>query len=128
MATYESMKSEVRQYMLKIQELDADRNEHSLVVNTIKDLDPNRRCFRLIGGVLVERTIKEVLPAVKKNLEGIHSMIQKLTEVLKKKQEELDAYQEKYDIKPARQLDQRVKAAEQRERKAPSAKSGGVLA
>lgn len=30
-----------------------------------------RRCFRLIGGVLVERTVGEVAPAVKRNKESL---------------------------------------------------------
>jgi prefoldin subunit 2 len=34
-------------------------------------LEPKRKCFRLVGGVLVERTIEEVLPAVTKNYEGV---------------------------------------------------------
>mmetsp|Transcript_26552 Transcript_26552/g.37000 ORF Transcript_26552/g.37000 Transcript_26552/m.37000 type:complete len:145 (-) Transcript_26552:295-729(-) len=127
MAKYEQMKSEVRQYGLKIGELDSDRNEHSLVINTIKDLDPNRRCFRLIGGVLVERTIKEVLPAVQKNLEGINAMVKQLTTIMRTKQKELDEYTEKYNIRPARQLSQQVRA-QQEAREEKKGKSGGVLA
>lgn len=39
----------------------------SLVIETLKDVDPSRKCFRLVGGVLVERTVKEVLPALETN-------------------------------------------------------------
>lgn len=45
-----------------------------LVIDTLTEAskaDPNRKCFRLIGGVLVERTVKEVLPALQTNLEGV---------------------------------------------------------
>jgi hypothetical protein len=45
--------------------------DRSMVVKAIKDVDPKRRCFRLIGGVLVERTVGEVLPMVEKNLEQV---------------------------------------------------------
>jgi prefoldin subunit 2 len=41
------------------------------VIDAISKLDHSRKCFRLIGGVLVERTIAEVLPAVQKNSEGV---------------------------------------------------------
>jgi len=37
------------------------------VVKALEQLDPHRKCFRLVGEVLVERTVKEVLPAVKSN-------------------------------------------------------------
>lgn len=43
----------------------------SLVVDTLKEVDPSRKCFRLIGGVLVERTVKEVLPALENNKEQV---------------------------------------------------------
>jgi len=92
------MRTQISQLANKLQELDNDRTEHSLVVNTISKLDPNRRCFRQIGGVLVERTIKEVLPAVQKNLERIDGLIAKVTEQLKHKEKEADDYRIKYNI------------------------------
>ena len=42
-----------------------------LVIDTLKPLDPQRKCFRLIGGILVERTVAEVLPALEKNFESV---------------------------------------------------------
>ncbi len=44
---------------------------HSLVIDTLKEVDPSRKCFRLVGGVLVERTVKEVLPALENNKEQV---------------------------------------------------------
>ena len=38
-----------------------------LVEETLTPLDPDRRAFRLVGEVLVERTVREVLPVVKDN-------------------------------------------------------------
>ena len=43
--------------------------EHEGVVKSLEQLDPDRKCFRLVGEVLVERTVKEVLPAVRSNKE-----------------------------------------------------------
>ena len=34
---------------------------------TLAPLDGNRKCFRLVGDVLVERTVAEVIPAVTSN-------------------------------------------------------------
>lgn len=39
----------------------------SLVVEALKEVDSERRCYRMIGGVLVERQVKDVLPVVEKN-------------------------------------------------------------
>lgn len=37
------------------------------MITTLEKLGPERRCFRLVGDVLVERTQPEVLEAVKLN-------------------------------------------------------------
>lgn len=34
-------------------------------------MEPGRKCFRLVGGVLVERTVQEVLPALRSNAEKV---------------------------------------------------------
>lgn len=33
--------------------------------------EPYRKCFRLVGGVLVERTVKDVVPALQTNRDGV---------------------------------------------------------
>ena len=38
-----------------------------MVTDALKAVEPTRRCFRMIGGVLVERTVGETLPAVEGN-------------------------------------------------------------
>ena len=40
----------------------------------MKPLDGNRKCFRQIGEVLVERTIAEVLPAVQTNRDNLNEV------------------------------------------------------
>ena len=45
--------------------------EHQAVIKALEQLDPSRKCFRLVGEVLVERTVQEVLPAVKSNAEQL---------------------------------------------------------
>jgi prefoldin subunit 2 len=46
-------------------------------MKTLEPLEPSRKAFRLIGGILVERTVEEVLPAVKKNADQV---LRRLTE------------------------------------------------
>lgn len=45
-----------------------------LVTQTLEEarkVDPARKCFRMIGGTLAERTVDEVLPALNTNLTGV---------------------------------------------------------
>lgn len=47
-----------------------------LVLTTLDEAlvhEPDRKCFRLIGGVLVERTVKDVVPALQTNRDGASS-------------------------------------------------------
>lgn len=43
----------------------------SLVIETLREVDPTRKCYRMVGGILVERTVKEVLPALEGNREQV---------------------------------------------------------
>ncbi|KAL4365876.1 hypothetical protein AHAS_Ahas07G0149900 [Arachis hypogaea] len=105
---YAAMRSELNQIHSKITELEMEVSEHSLVVNAIQPLDPSRRCYRMIGGVLVERTVKEVLPAVLRNKEGLEEVISRLNEALEKKKKEIVEFEAKYKIR-IRKADAEVK-------------------
>lgn len=45
----------------------SDIAEHDLVIKTLEKVDDDRRCHRLIGDVMVERSKKTVLPEVVEN-------------------------------------------------------------
>ena len=51
------LRNEPRSLASKLEELQMDLNEHKLVIDTLVGVDPERRCFRLVGGVLVERKV-----------------------------------------------------------------------
>ena len=44
---------------------------YRMVIETLTGVDPSRKCFRMIGGVLVERTVREVLPALTTNRDQV---------------------------------------------------------
>ncbi|CAI9118457.1 OLC1v1020030C1 [Oldenlandia corymbosa var. corymbosa] len=96
---YAALRTEITQIYSKINELEMEVSEHSLVINAIQPLDPSRRCYRMIGGVLVERTVKEVLPAVQRNREGLQEVIARLNEALEKKKKEISDFEAKYKIR-----------------------------
>lgn len=127
--TYKAMRAAISESANKIGELDSDRNEHQLVIRAINDLDPNRRCYRSIGGVLVERTVAEVLPAVQKNLKGIEELINKLTTDLKAREQECDEYRIKNNIRLGEVPEENKEQEEEtEEKKQPKRESSGVLA
>ncbi|CAA7394823.1 unnamed protein product [Spirodela intermedia] len=96
---YNTLRSEINQLHAKITELEMEVSEHSLVIGAIEPLDPARRCYRMIGGVLVERTVKEVLPAVRRNREGLEEVVSRLNEALERKKKEIQEFEVKHKIK-----------------------------
>lgn len=71
LANYKRMASECTTIATKIQDLKMEKDEHRLVIDLLKDLEPERKSFRLVGGVLVERTVGEVKPIVEENFTGV---------------------------------------------------------
>jgi len=72
MNQYRQLVQESQRLASKINELEMDRNEHCLVEETLKPLDPSRRAYRLVGSILVERNVGEVLPSVASNRENVN--------------------------------------------------------
>ena len=93
------------------------------MIQTLKGAPPDRRCFRMMGGVLIERTVKDLLPLLENNMEQVGvalnsshhyplpppplslSLLQlgKVIETMKvnveEKGKELNAFREKYNIR-----------------------------
>ncbi|KAI0727328.1 Prefoldin beta-like protein [Fomitopsis betulina] len=101
---YNRYQSDLQSLASKIGELEQEAEEHSLVLSTLDEAlakEPDRKCFRLVGGVLVERTVKDVVPALQTNKEGILKVIASLAEQYKSKEEELETFKRDYNIRPA---------------------------
>ncbi|XP_032516461.2 prefoldin subunit 2 [Danaus plexippus] len=101
-AGFQNLRSEQRQLANKISELEMDLNEHKIVIETLKGVESGRKCFRMVGGVLVERTVADVLPELEGNKERLPAALQALHEQLSKKGTEINEYIEKHDIKVQR--------------------------
>lgn len=76
-----------------------DLKEHELVIENLKDVNPDKKCFRMLGGVLVERTVKEVLPALVNNKQQMAKLIETLTKQLETKGMEINKYRETHNLK-----------------------------
>lgn len=66
--------------------------QHRLVLETLSPLPQDRKCFRMINGVLVERTVKDVMPALATNSEGLKKVLDDLVKQYKRQQEEMEQW------------------------------------
>ena len=94
-------------------ELNMDKEEHRLVIDTLAKLEGGRKAYRLIGGVLVEKTVGDVLPSVSTNYEGIKEICSTLENTLKNKDAEQRAFKEKHQIMTQEERERAMKAAKQ---------------
>ena len=87
---YNEIKSKYTLFFQKSIELEEELREHNLVANTLTDVNGERRCWRMIGGVLVEKnaeTIKKDMESqivnIKQTLELVHKSLMTQETVLK---------------------------------------------
>ncbi|KAK4942729.1 hypothetical protein LTR66_014671 [Elasticomyces elasticus] len=74
-----------------------------LVLETLKPLPEDRKCFRMINGILVETTVKEVLPALQTNSDGLAKVFDDLVRQYKAKQDELERWKKRNKIQVVQQ-------------------------
>ncbi|KAK5092804.1 Cochaperone prefoldin complex subunit [Exophiala xenobiotica] len=95
---YQNYKSTLQSLAQKVGEIEQEIEEHKLVTETLEPLPGDRKCFRLINGVLVERTVEDVLPALKTNSDGLKQVLDELLKQYKSKQEEMDKWKKKNNV------------------------------
>ncbi|KAL3478774.1 Prefoldin beta-like protein [Aspergillus californicus] len=95
---YTTYKNTLQQLAQKIGDIEQEAEEHKLVVDTLDPLPQDRKCFRMVNGVLVERTVNDVLPSLKTNSDGLKQVLEELLKQYKSKQAELDSWKKKNNI------------------------------
>ncbi|XP_017133758.1 probable prefoldin subunit 2 [Drosophila elegans] len=98
-AQFQQLRNDQRNLANSLNTLEMDLREHKTVIETLQAADPERKCFRQIGGVLCERTVKEVLPQLVENKDFIAKTIVMVTDDLSKKGSELNKFKEEHNIK-----------------------------
>ncbi|KAF2498386.1 Prefoldin beta-like protein [Lophium mytilinum] len=100
---YSNYKNTLQQIAQKIGDVEQETEEHKLVLETLEPLPQDRKCFRMINGVLVERTVKDVAPALKTNSEGLKKVLDDLLKQYKSKQDEMEKWKKKNNIQVVQQ-------------------------
>ena len=96
---FNQLRQEQRMLANKFGELEMDVAEHNAVIDTLKNVDGSRKCFRSVGGILVERTVNDVLPTLENNKIQIADLLEKLETQMKTKGEEIVKFKEEHNIK-----------------------------
>ncbi|CAK9303242.1 unnamed protein product [Gordionus sp. m RMFG-2023] len=95
---FNKLRSDQRTLAIKATELESDIKEHDIVIEALANIESKRKCYRQIGGVLVERTVGEVLPALQDHKNNIVQLVTKLNEQIETKGKQIFEYQNKHKI------------------------------
>ncbi|KAM7537058.1 hypothetical protein Aperf_G00000060677 [Anoplocephala perfoliata] len=98
---FQKLRYEQRAIANKITSLEMDQREHNMVIKVLKGVDAERKCFRLIDGVLVERQVKHVLPALEANEKKMSEALEALRRQFEEKGVQLQVYKEEHKIRLA---------------------------
>ncbi|KAK7191566.1 hypothetical protein DPSP01_004824 [Paraphaeosphaeria sporulosa] len=101
--TYQNYKSTLQTIASKIGDIEQETEEHKLVLETLEPLPGDRKCFRMINGVLTERTVKEVVPILQTNSDGLKKALEELVKQYKSKQEEMEKWKKKNNVQVVQQ-------------------------
>ncbi|EFN77424.1 prefoldin subunit 2 [Harpegnathos saltator] len=99
LSEFQTLRNEQRMMANKLSEMEMELNEHKIVIDTLKNVDPKKKCYRMIGGVLCERIVEDVMPALVINKEQLMKVIDTLNDQLTKKGIEINEYKEKHNIR-----------------------------
>ncbi|XP_008551540.1 prefoldin subunit 2 [Microplitis demolitor] len=99
LAGFQTLRNDQRMMATKLSEMEMELNEHKIVIDTLKNVDPKRKCYRMVGGILCEQVVGEVLPGLVTNKDRLIKVIETLNEQLEKKGKEINEYKEKNNIR-----------------------------
>lgn len=79
------------------------------VIETLKTVSDDRKCFRLIGGVLCEQSVKETLPNLIQNKDQLEKFIENGKSQLTNKGVEINKFKEEHNIQVREQSNEPAK-------------------
>ena len=79
---YKSLQQEAQVLVSKLMEVEDEKKENELVIDSISKLEDTRKCWRLINGVLMEKTKLEVIPEMRTVINNLNAVGKQIQETL----------------------------------------------
>ncbi|KAH8876927.1 Prefoldin subunit 2 [Schistosoma japonicum] len=98
---FNRLRYEQRSIGSKINDLELDQREHNMVIKVLQSVEPTRKCMRMIDNVLIERQVKDILPALEASVQKMSECIETLSKQFEEKGRELQRYKAEHKIRIA---------------------------
>lgn len=79
---YKQLQTEAQALVGKLMEVEDEKKENELVLESISKLEDSRKCWRLVNGVLMEKTKLEVVPEMRVVINNLNAVIKQITDTL----------------------------------------------
>ena len=77
--------------------MEDEKKENELVIESISKLEDTRKCWRLVNGVLIEKTKLDVIPEMRGVINNLSLVINQITESLKAVRTEIKNLEAAYE-------------------------------
>ncbi len=78
-------------------EIEDEKKENELVLESISKLEDTRKCWRLINGVLMEKTKVDVVPEMRTVINNLNAVTKQITDTLVAVKQEIRNLEGAYD-------------------------------
>lgn len=100
---YNKYQEDISEFQSHLAALASKIQEQVIVDNTLSSISPakreGRRCFKLIGGVLVEKSVDEVIQMLHNDLKGMKQEQEKFQLELARMKRDMESWMTKNNIK-----------------------------
>jgi len=83
--------------MTKLMEIEDEKKENELVLESISQLEDTRKCWRLVNGVLMEKTKVQVVPEMRVVINNLNAVGKQITDTLMAVKTEIKNLEGAYD-------------------------------
>lgn len=104
---YNKYQEDVTELQTQISTFQSQLAEHSIVDKTLSSLAPekrkNRKCFKMVGGVLVEKTVDDVILLLDSDIKALQKQKEGAESLLMKTRKEMETWMKGNNVKIVRQ-------------------------
>ncbi len=98
----QGMRNECNAIAQRISSIEQERDDHDMVQAILGDFPGARRCYRSVGGILMERTVADVVPEIRSEWGKLSKALQELSNLAQEKHRAIDAFQTEHSIRIVR--------------------------
>ncbi|EFO24671.1 KE2 family protein [Loa loa] len=98
-AGLQQLREQQKNIVMELTRVEDDKREHERVLQVLKKMEGDRKCFRMVGTTLVQHEIRTVLPILESTLQNLDALVESMKDNLIEKGKEMQEYTDKHKIR-----------------------------